>query len=143
MELCQDCPPAGYPTDATRCSPCPRRVAPWSMWESAHLNGGREWFGYIFTCIEEPRLSRLDRYVRKTRSVTSTWRVDGVEMEDLAAALVAIKSPPVLTEERAMLELVGDDWARPAEKNWPLRLWSLMAKGIVEWKGGKCRRRKP
>lgn len=23
--LCSDCPPAGYPTDATRCLPCPRR----------------------------------------------------------------------------------------------------------------------
>lgn len=24
--LCEGCPPIGYPTDATRCSPCPRRV---------------------------------------------------------------------------------------------------------------------
>lgn len=24
-EPCGDCPPAGYPTDATRCVPCPRR----------------------------------------------------------------------------------------------------------------------
>lgn len=23
--LCEDCPPVGYPTDETRCSPCPRR----------------------------------------------------------------------------------------------------------------------
>jgi hypothetical protein len=23
--LCSDCPPTGYPTDETRCSPCPRR----------------------------------------------------------------------------------------------------------------------
>jgi len=24
--LCEDCPPVGYPTDATRCLPCPRRA---------------------------------------------------------------------------------------------------------------------
>lgn len=24
--LCSDCPPPGYPTDKTRCTPCPRRV---------------------------------------------------------------------------------------------------------------------
>ena len=23
--LCEDCPPVGYPTDETRCMPCPRR----------------------------------------------------------------------------------------------------------------------
>jgi hypothetical protein len=25
--LCENCPPVGYPTDATRCLPCPRRQA--------------------------------------------------------------------------------------------------------------------
>lgn len=25
--LCEDCPPVGYPTDKTRCTPCPRRSA--------------------------------------------------------------------------------------------------------------------
>jgi hypothetical protein len=24
--VCEDCPPRGYPTDKTRCSPCPRRT---------------------------------------------------------------------------------------------------------------------
>lgn len=24
--LCEDCPPVGYPTDKTRCLPCPRRT---------------------------------------------------------------------------------------------------------------------
>ncbi len=23
--MCEDCPPVGYPTDETRCTPCPRR----------------------------------------------------------------------------------------------------------------------
>lgn len=26
-QLCEDCPPHGYPTDATRCAPCPRRAS--------------------------------------------------------------------------------------------------------------------
>lgn len=26
-ELCEDCPPVDYPTDETRCLPCPRRRA--------------------------------------------------------------------------------------------------------------------
>lgn len=26
-QLCEDCPPVGYPTDKTRCLPCPRRSA--------------------------------------------------------------------------------------------------------------------
>lgn len=26
-DLCEGCPPVGYPTDATRCLPCPRRAA--------------------------------------------------------------------------------------------------------------------
>ena len=25
MRKCEDCPPVGYPTDNTRCEPCPRR----------------------------------------------------------------------------------------------------------------------
>jgi hypothetical protein len=27
MQLCEDCPPLNYPTDRTRCGPCPRRAA--------------------------------------------------------------------------------------------------------------------
>lgn len=26
IDLCDDCPPVGYPTDKTRCLPCPRRT---------------------------------------------------------------------------------------------------------------------
>ena len=26
-QFCDDCPPVGYPTDKTRCAPCPRREA--------------------------------------------------------------------------------------------------------------------
>lgn len=33
--LCEDCPPAGYPTDITRCTPCPRRAYE-KLVEAAH-----------------------------------------------------------------------------------------------------------
>lgn len=42
--LCSDCPPVGYPTDRTRCAPCPRRggppmtTAPTQVGQSALLN---------------------------------------------------------------------------------------------------------
>ena len=34
-DLCEDCPPIGYPTDKTRCLPCPRRRVPMSDGESS------------------------------------------------------------------------------------------------------------
>lgn len=55
--------------------------------EWAHINGGRAFFAYEYRCDQEPRLTRFDRYDKKTRSVTSTWRVDGVDQPDLNAAL--------------------------------------------------------
>lgn len=33
--LCEDCPPTGYPTDETRCTPCPRRGASCTCGDSA------------------------------------------------------------------------------------------------------------
>jgi hypothetical protein len=30
-DLCEDCPPIGYPTDRTRCLPCPRRAT--QLWQ--------------------------------------------------------------------------------------------------------------
>lgn len=55
--------------------------------ETAHINGGRHFFAYEFTCDQEPRLVRYDHYHKPTRSVTSTWRVDGIDQPDLNAAL--------------------------------------------------------
>jgi hypothetical protein len=31
QNLCSDCPPNGYPNDATRCAPCPRRNTLYSI----------------------------------------------------------------------------------------------------------------
>ena len=29
--LCSDCPPVGYPSEKTRCHPCPRRATKWKI----------------------------------------------------------------------------------------------------------------
>lgn len=79
-------------------------AADWHMRETAHYNGGKEWFGYGHQCIEQPRLYRLDRYARKDRSVTSTWSVDGNDCADFEAAVEALNTPPTISDdERTML----------------------------------------
>ena len=64
----------------------------WHIKEVAHLNGGKVFFGYIHQCVEQPRLERFDRYDRKTRSVTSTWRVDGNDMASFEDAISALEN---------------------------------------------------
>lgn len=58
-ELCEDCPPVNYPTDATRCGPCPRRTTPF-VGHNLHLEPNplappRHVSGFI-----PPREERLD-----------------------------------------------------------------------------------
>jgi hypothetical protein len=112
------------------------------MVQTMHLNGGSEWFGYVYRCVEHPRLSRHDKYMRKDRSVASVWWADGVPCETLETALDAIQQPPVLTdEERAALELVPAEWADIRDQLEYRVGRSLADKGLVEWEHGKCRRR--
>ena len=65
----------------------PARMQGWTMRESKHINGGKKFFAYEFQCDQEPRLTRYDHYDRKTRSVTSTWRVDGIDQADMQSAI--------------------------------------------------------
>lgn len=65
----------------------------WTMREEIHHNGGGEWFGYTFRCEQDPRLTRFDKYERKTRSVTSTWRVDWIDQASLEDAVLALARP--------------------------------------------------
>lgn len=109
------------------------------MRETVHLNGGKEWFGYIQQCVEHPRLSRLDKYTRKDRGVQSTWRVDGQDCTDLAAALEALSVPPVVTpEERAALL----NWRDHFDAAWAARVegYTIMKmlsnKGLLDGKRG-------
>lgn len=123
----------------TKALPFPQN---WHMVEGAHFNGGKEWFGYRMNCVEQPRLSRMDRYTRKDRSVASTWEVDGVACADADAAWLALQAPPEVTqEERDALALIGDE---PADLRdaipYEMRHW-LRAKGLIEYgPPGRCKR---
>ena len=119
-------------------------VKTWGMRQAAHLNGGPEWFGYLFRCIEEPRLSRLDRYGRAERSVTSKWLVDGDEVDGLPGAIEALKVAPVLTpEEQAALDLIDDEFRDHRQTVGGVLLIMLAAKGQIEYgEPGRCRRRR-
>jgi hypothetical protein len=76
-----------------------------------HLNGGAKFFGYIHRCVEHPRLTRRDIYDKKDKSVTSTWRVDGEDVADLAAAVERLNTPAVLTlDEAAALALIPTEF---------------------------------
>lgn len=122
----------------------------WKMRERAHYNGGKEWFGYGHQGIEQPRLYRIDRYMRKDRSVVSEWQVDGEKVDSFEAAVDRLNTPPVLSnEERAFLAEVPDDWA-PCKEVRALPVTGdndvhhvthyLDRKGLIEASNGKCRR---
>lgn len=109
------------------------------MRQTMHLNGGKEWFGYVHQCVEHPRLSRMDKYTRKDKGVQSTWRVDGADCADLGAALAALAVPVSLTdEERAALTRWRDDfdaaWASRGGNYAMMR--ALDDKGMLNGKSG-------
>lgn len=116
----------------------------WTMRETAHLNGGKDWFGYKHQCIEQPRLSRLDRYLRKDRSVTSTWRVDGGDCASFEDALDQLESPPSMTiadldavSQFTAAEMGKADFA-DFQATYPA-LRTLADKGLVWWQAGRVR----
>jgi len=109
-----------------------------TMREEAHYNGGKEWFGYRHRCIQHPRLTRFDKYIRKTRSVESTFSVDGKLVANLEAAaqLLAIPYQPT-PEDLELLRLVPDEWTRMEDR---VRFVHLQDFGLIEFKTGDCRR---
>lgn len=58
--------------------------------ETTHYNGGKAWFGYDHRCVQLPSLTVHNHCDKKTRRCTQTWRVDGVDQPNLAAALVLL-----------------------------------------------------
>lgn len=114
----------------------------WHMREAAHYNGGWEFFAYLHRCVEQPRLSRFDRYGRKDRSVISTWRTDGIDQPSLADAVEALNTPPVFDgEELAYLASLPSEWTRktvPNTINWEVNE-RVTNKGGVEWMSGSYR----
>jgi hypothetical protein len=106
--------------------------------EASHLNGGKEWFGYIHRCDQHPRLTRLDKYIRATRGVESTWRVDGKPVSGLAEAAELLSTPYQPTpEELQLLAEVPDDFTRFEDR---IRFIQLSEVGLIEFKNGDCRR---
>lgn len=106
--------------------------------ESAHLNGGKEWFGYIHRCNEHPRLTRMDKYIRKTRGTESTWRIDGKPVANLAEAATLLSTPYQPTpEELALLAEVPDEYTLFEGR---ARFMPLRETGLIEFKDGACRR---
>lgn len=70
-DLCSDCPPVGYPTDETRCTPCPRRAkqckhvwrthTDW-MGDPDVINGTVSWTVYECTECGEETTEKPDDY---------------------------------------------------------------------------------
>lgn len=106
--------------------------------EASHLNGGKEWFGYIHRCNQHPRLTRMDKYIRKNRSIVSTWRVDGKPVADLAEAATILSTPyQPNSDEIELLALVPDQFERLENR---VRFLMLSEVGLIEFKDGACRR---
>lgn len=127
-------------------------AADWTVTESAHYNGGKEWFGYGYTCVQQPRLYRLDKYLKKDRTVTSTWSVDGKDCADLTEAVERLNVDPVIgDDERAMLASLlpafqplarvreAEPYTTLTDAPSVLHHW-LRRKGLVEAQNGHVRR---
>lgn len=113
--------------------------------DGSHYNGGKVFFGYGYRAIGEPRLKMVRKWYRhgEQRGKTEdSFYVDGVKVADYAAAVEALKSPVVFTDEEIMcLTMIGDEPFdyRPII---PFQIrYSLHEKGAIEWgPPGQCRR---
>lgn len=109
-----------------------------SMREEAHFNGGKVWFGYRYRCVQHPRLTRFDKYIRATRSTQSTFEIDGEPVASLAVAAELLAKPyEVQPEDIKLLNLITDEWTLLDRRSRFLRLRDV---GLVEFQDGKCRR---
>lgn len=59
--------------------------------ETEHYNGGRAFFAYGYTCVQYPSLTLFKRYDRKTKQVTSVWRVNGADQASLESAIAVLE----------------------------------------------------
>lgn len=107
------------------------------MQQAAHLNGGADWFGYIYRCVQHPRLTRRDTYTRKDKSVKSEWHVDMQPVADLAEAATKLSVPyPVTPAQVELLKLVPIEFTLLEDR---VRFVMLAEFGLVEFKNGACR----
>lgn len=111
-----------------------------SLRERAHHNGGEAFFGYTMQHIQYPRLTRFDRYDKKTKQVSSTWAVDGSDVASIEEGVARLNVPPTFTEaELGELSKVTDEFIDLRKTRNYLLNHALEAKGAIEWRAGKCR----
>lgn len=135
-----NCPQASVDPTSPHPAPTIEDARKWGMVEAAHINGGKEWFGYVHRCVQQPRLSRFDKYSRSTKSVQSTWRVDGEDVGSLESAVDELAYPPRFTAtELLVLAQIGRE---PADyrKVHPYEITStLRDKGAIAYgPPGRC-----
>lgn len=117
----------------------------WTVKHSIHMDGpsGRKgWFGDVHQCVQEPRLARMTRCYRATRSVVVSWLVDGKEViGGLYCAVERLNAPPVMTREEfsalARAPTAYTDLRQSLDRSF---LLTLRDKGLIEFRAGKCRR---
>lgn len=117
----------------------------WTMTFGVHLDGPkgkRGWFGDIFWCNQEPRLARMTRAFRATRTTVISWLVDGAERQGgIYCALERLNAPPVVTsEELPVLAAAPTEYLDLRKSPDLMVLLRLRDKGLVQFEAGKCRR---
>lgn len=115
------------------------------MTMGAHLAGKpgkRGWFGDICWCNQEPRLARMTRALRATRTTEISWLVDGVQRPGgLYCALERLNAPPIVTsDELAALNRAPTEYRDLRKSPDILLLTQLRDKGLIQFEAGKCRR---
>lgn len=112
-----------------------------TMRETAHLNGGAEFFGCVLVCNEQPRLQRIDKHFRKTKTTTFQYQVDGENVASLDEAAERLSVPPLVTDEmRADLAAIGSKYGDHRKTIGYGRLKKLENCGLIEWgERGTCR----
>lgn len=111
-----------------------------TMRETIHLNGGKEFFGYVLVCNQHPRLQRVDKCWRKTKTTTIEYRVDGKPVASLDEAADRLNIPPVVSAEmKAELAKVTPEFQDVRRVVDYEVLAQLADCGLIEWRDGKCR----
>lgn len=114
--LCDDCPPVGYPTEKTRCLPCPRRVAaphPATAAGEQELPALPEAVGEIVgTRLTPPETREFWGYWREGYTPTTKLRVVSVEAAlayGEACALAARRLPAGADETQLRAQLARSE----------------------------------
>lgn len=112
-----------------------------TMRETVHLNGGAKFFGYVLVCNEHPRLQRIDKHYRSTKTTEIQYQVDGENVASLDEAAERLSVPPVITDEmRDDMAAIGTEFGDHRKTIDYTRLKRLENCGLLEWGDrGKCR----